>query len=140
MRNIVCLLIIALSVAIGNAQNRPDQLNLRLKTGDLLFCRTTAGDLSKAIDQATQTGKETHYSHVGIIDIRNDTIWVLHSAPEKGVCCEVLSSFLNPENEKRIATAYRLKDPTGALAAVKMFTNRKESKGWRNALSAAGAR
>ena len=30
--------------------------------------------------------------------------------------------------------------PTGALAAVKMFTNRKESKGWRNALAAAGAR
>ena len=109
MRNVVCFLFMALSVSIGNAQNRPDQLNLRLKTGDLLFCRTTAGDLSKAIDQVTQTGKETHYSHVGIIDIRNDTIWVLHSAPEKGVCCEVLSSFLNPENEKRIATAYRLK-------------------------------
>ncbi len=29
--------------------------------------------------------------------------------------------------------------PSGALAAVKMFTNRKESKGWRNALAAAGA-
>ena len=30
--------------------------------------------------------------------------------------------------------------PTGALAAVKMFTNRKESKKWREALTASGAR
>ena len=29
--------------------------------------------------------------------------------------------------------------PSGALAAVKMFTNRKESKAWRNALAVAGA-
>lgn len=30
--------------------------------------------------------------------------------------------------------------PTGALAAVKMFTNRKDSKAWRKALEAAGAK
>ena len=30
--------------------------------------------------------------------------------------------------------------PTGSLAAIKMFTHRKESKAWRNALTAAGAR
>ena len=108
MRYSICFLFILVNFA-GIAQTRMSQLNISLNTGDLLFCTTSSGDLSKAIDQVTQTNKATHYSHVGIIDIQNDTIWVLHSAPEKGVCCETLSLFLNPENERRIATVYRLK-------------------------------
>ncbi len=40
-----------------------------------------------------------------------------------------------PDREWLVSLVY----PTGALAAVKMFTNRKESKAWRNALTAAGA-
>lgn len=93
----------------GIAQNRPDQLNFALQTGDLLFCSSTAGTLSKAIDQATQTTKKTHFDHIGIIEIQNDTVWVLHAAPEKGVCRETIGQFLTSEKEKITATVYRLK-------------------------------
>ena len=43
--------------------------------------------------------------------------------------------IMAPDREWLVSLVY----PTGALAAVKMFTNRKESKSWRNALIAAGA-
>lgn len=103
-------LVLHLSVFTGNAQNRPDQYNISLRTGDLLFCSSTTGELSKAIDQATQTGKETHFDHVGIIDIQNDTVWILHAAPKKGVCRETIGQFLTSKEEKITVTAYRLKD------------------------------
>ena len=80
--------ILFLSVFSVKAQYSPDELNLDLQTGDLLFCSPTSGELSKAIDQATQTGQETHFDHLGIVNIQNDTVYVLHSAPKKGVCRE----------------------------------------------------
>lgn len=111
MRNLICIgVLIFLLVFDGNAQNRPNQLNISLRTGDLLFCNSTSGELSKAIDQATQTGKETHFDHVGIVEIQNDTVWVLHAAPKKGVCRETIGQFLTPEKEEVTATVYRLKD------------------------------
>ncbi len=42
--------------------------------------------------------------------------------------------IMAPDREWLVSLVY----PTGALAAVKMFTNREESKAWRNALIAAG--
>lgn len=103
------LLIFMWSVIVGNAQNNPEDFNISLRSGDLLFCSTTSGTLSKAIDEVTQTEKETHFSHIGIIEIQNDTVWVLHSAPQKGVCRESIGKFLFPEKEKITATVYRLK-------------------------------
>ena len=107
---IALLLILLLSVFSANAQYGPDQLNIDLQTGDLLFCGSTSGELSKAIDQATQTKQSTHFDHVGIVEIRNDTVWVFNASPEKGVCCETIRQFLTSEKEKVTATVYRLKD------------------------------
>lgn len=109
MKYVICLLFVVISIFAGKAQNRADQWNISLRTGDLLFCSSTSGALSKAIDQATQTGKETHFDHVGIVEIQNDTVWVLHAAPKKGVCRETIGKFLSSDKEKIIVTAYRLK-------------------------------
>jgi uncharacterized protein YycO len=83
---------------------------LQLRTGDLLFCNSTSGELSKAIDQVTQTGKAIHFDHVGIIEIQNDTVWVLHAAPKKAVCRETIGQFLIDDKDTITAIAYRLKE------------------------------
>lgn len=103
------LLILMISFLVGNAQNKPEDFNIPLQSGDLLFCSSTSGALSKAIDEVTQTEKETHFSHIGIIELKNDTVWVLHAAPKKGVCRETIGKFLTPDQEEITATVYRLK-------------------------------
>lgn len=102
--------ILFLSVFSVKAQYSPDELNLDLQTGDLLFCSPTSGELSKAIDQATQTEQATHFDHIGIIDIQNDTVYVLHSEPKKGVCRETLGQFFFSYQEKVTISIYRLND------------------------------
>ena len=93
----------------GIAQNRPDQFNISLRTGDLIFCSSNSGELSKAIDQVTQTGNKTHFDHVGIVEILSDTVWVFHAAPKKGVCREVLRQFFGNDKNAIVLTVYRLK-------------------------------
>lgn len=97
------------SIVTVNGQLRPGQMNIPLLTGDLLFCSATGGELSKAIDQATQTGKETHFDHVGIVELKNDTVWVLHAAPQKGVCMELIGDFLKMDKIRIVSVVYRLK-------------------------------
>ena len=94
---------------IGIAQNNPDQFNIHLQTGDLLFCTSTSGELSKAIDQATQTANQTHFDHVGIVELEKDSIWVMHAAPKKGVCREFIGQFLTSDQGRIVPTVYRLK-------------------------------
>ena len=94
---------------LGIAQNNTDQFNIHLQTGDLLFCSSTSGELSKAIDQATQTANQTHFDHVGIVEVEKDTVWVMHAAPKKGVCREFIRQFLATEKGQIIPTVYRLK-------------------------------
>jgi hypothetical protein len=109
MKSLICLILIILFASLAvKAQYSPDELNVDLQTGDLLFCSPTSSELSKAIDQATQTGQDTHYDHVGIVDIKNDSVYVLHAAPKKGVNRETLSQFFYSYKEKVTITIYRL--------------------------------
>lgn len=62
------------------------------------------------IDQATQTGQDTHFDHVGIVDIQNDSVYVLHAAPKKGVSRETLAQFFYSYKEKVTITIYRLNE------------------------------
>ena len=111
MKSLVCLILLVLYTSIAvKAQYSPDELNLDLQTGDLLFCSPTSSELSKAIDQATQTGQDTHFDHVGIVDIKNDTVYVLHAAPKKGVCRETLAQFFYSYQEKVTITIFRLNE------------------------------
>ena len=93
---------------MGLAQSNPDRYNIHLQTGDLLFCASGSGELSKAIDQATQTANQTHFDHVGIVEVDKDTIRVMNAAPKKGVCREFIGQFLTSEHGQIVATVYRL--------------------------------
>jgi len=90
---------------------RQEQTRVELRSGDILFRGAADGNLSQAIDQVTQTGEATHFSHMGIAEITTGGVFVLHAAPELGVCRQPLDSFLNPEGEKAHVVAYRLKQP-----------------------------
>ena len=83
---------------------------IQLQNGDLLFTGTETqmdtNNFSNAINSVTQTGKETNYTHVGIVEMDEKGIWVIHASPEKGVFCDSLETFL--KEEERIFV-YRLK-------------------------------
>ena len=84
--------------------------DISIQAGDILFRGATTGKLSVAIDQVTQTSVETHFSHMGVVEILADSICVLHADPEGGSCRISLSEFLHPEGDLVEVVAYRLKD------------------------------
>ena len=79
---------------------------IRLQNGDLLFTGTETNNLSNAINHVTQTDKATNYTHVGIVEIDDQGIWVIHASPQKGVFRDSLETFLE---EKNRIFVYRLK-------------------------------
>jgi len=102
------ILIMNLLAILGlNAFGQP----LKIKTGDLLFRETVSSNLSQAIDQVTQTGKQTHFSHIGIADVERDTVFVLHASPIGGTCKITLNEFSHPEADSVRVVVYRLKKP-----------------------------
>lgn len=84
-----------------------------LQTGDLLFRESAESSLSKAIDAVTQTDKATHFSHMGLVEIVGDSIFVLHADTEGGSCKISLREFIYPPSDsipqERTVIAYRLK-------------------------------
>lgn len=86
--------------------------SVKLKSGDLLFtgpdtCSKT-GKLSKAIDEVTREGLNTNFSHVGIVEVDDYGVWVIHAEPRRGVNRETLDSFLETDNQGAVI-AYRFK-------------------------------
>ena len=85
--------------------------HIKLQSGDLLFRGTTSDNISEAIDKVTQTSAATtHFSHVGIVEILDSGIFVLHASPVGGTCEVSINEFLHPEGESVTVVAYRLKD------------------------------
>jgi hypothetical protein len=82
---------------------------IKLQSGDLLFRGATSGQLSEAIDKVTQTSGATHFSHVGLAEVSDSGIVVLHASPEGGTCVVSLDEFLHPEGDSVMVVAYRLK-------------------------------
>lgn len=66
--------------------------------GDLLFVSNDYSDFEKAIHNSTKNISETSFSHVAIIKIENDSIFVLEASPENGVIKTSLSKFLKKSN------------------------------------------
>ncbi len=111
MKLIFCLeFVFMLSVLAGNAQQKQVFQNSTLRSGDFLFCGSTSGALSQAIDEVTQTNQETHFSHIGIVEVMEDSVWVLHAAPKKGVYRESLRQFLAGQEEGSSIHIYRLRE------------------------------
>jgi hypothetical protein len=106
----VCLIFILMFSTERTKEGRRNLTNGDLITGDLLFLTHPSCNLSKAIDQTTQTGKETHFSHIGMVERDGDEIKVFHSTPKNGVFCEPLDQFLHLEEKEVAVAVYRLKD------------------------------
>ena len=81
-----------------------------LHSGDLLFRGAGPENISEAIDKVTQTSAETHFSHVGLVEVLDSGIFVLHASPVGGTCEVSLNLFLHPKGDSVTVVAYRLKD------------------------------
>lgn len=80
-----------------------------LENGDLLFVSAVQMGLSGAIDNVTQTAKNTSYDHIGILNIKGNRFYVLHASPKGGSQRQRLHSFLKNQTKKeRIVDVYRL--------------------------------
>jgi hypothetical protein len=82
---------------------------IQLQSGDLLFRGATSGQLSEAIDKVTQTSGATHFSHVGLVEVSDTGMVVLHASPQGGTCVVSLDEFLHPEGDSVMVVVYRLK-------------------------------
>ncbi|MDO9614398.1 MAG: YiiX/YebB-like N1pC/P60 family cysteine hydrolase [Bacteroidota bacterium] len=100
--------IICLSFAGLFACTQPEP-KIKLQSGDLLFRGATSGKISEAIDKVTQTSEATHFSHVGLVEVSDTGMVVLHASPFGGTCVVLLHEFLYPEGDSVMVVAYRLK-------------------------------
>lgn len=90
----------------GRKESSPD-----IQNGDLIFVSAGNSELSRAINDVTQTGEATSYTHMGIVEVNDKGIWVIHSAPEKGVSRESLDDFKKGDGEtQRQLVLYRVID------------------------------
>ena len=78
-----------------------------IKDGDLLFIAEKSGDLSESINRVTQTQMKTNYSHVALIQVRSDSIWVWESAPAHGIRKIGFDQFIGEQDAE--IHRYRLK-------------------------------
>lgn len=74
--------------------------------GDFLFVANDESDFEKAVNSSTKKDSEISFSHVGVIKIENDSIFVLEASPEEGV---TKTSFIYFFNKSKHITVGRLK-------------------------------
>ena len=82
-----------------------------LQTGDLLF-QVDKGRMSEAIAKVTTGESNVNYTHVGIVLVTNDTLFVIEAIPPSGVSKTLLDTFMLRSatlNEKPIVAVGRLK-------------------------------
>lgn len=80
--------IIILLTACGRQTFQPE-------TGDLIFQAGTLDGMTEAIVDATGGKSEVSFTHVGIITIEPDGIYVLEAKPKTGVTMTPLQKFLD---------------------------------------------
>lgn len=106
-RMIIVLVLVILSFSMSCNYKPSDS---GFKSGDILFRGRLNSSLSQAIDAVTQTSQEHHYTHMGVVAVEKDTIWVLHATPVKGVCKELLADFCLNGDDSTVVGHYRIKD------------------------------
>jgi len=103
------LILLSLSFAGLSASAQP-ALQIKLQTGDLLFREKSSENISEAIDRVTQTTAATHFSHVGLVEVTDTGVVVLHAYPVGGTCMISLNEFLHPKADSVRVIASRLKE------------------------------
>ena len=56
--------------------------NVKLKTGDLLFQSMNCGPLCEAINEVTEGYQGKDFSHLGMVYIQNDSVFIIEAAGE----------------------------------------------------------
>ena len=56
--------------------------NVKLKTGDILFQSMNCGPLCEAINEVTEGYQGKDFSHLGMVYIKNDSIFIIEAAGE----------------------------------------------------------
>ena len=85
--------------------------DFRFQTGDLLFQAGKSSELNEAIAEVTFGENDIRYTHVGIVFVENDTVFVIEATPPE-VCKTVLDTFLLRSaqwNGQPLVTVGRLK-------------------------------
>ncbi|WP_297337925.1 YiiX/YebB-like N1pC/P60 family cysteine hydrolase [Algoriphagus sp.] len=95
----------------ATAQQEAPYFNLQLQTGDLIFVGAKPDQLSGAINRVTQQQENVSFDHVGILEVSESGIYILHASPKKGSVREPLDSLVNQTltTNKKLAV-YRLSD------------------------------
>ena len=111
------LLITSALCIMGCTESRDE-----LKSGDLLFEVAGDGGADRAIDAATSPEYGESFSHVGIVEVCSDGIFVIDASSRHGVSRRPLHEFLE-ESAKGIdgraaVRAMRLNEPFDAEKAV----------------------
>lgn len=86
-----------------------------LQNGDLIFESAGTSAAAKAIDAATAHADEESFSHVAIIEVAEDGVYVIEAASESGVQRITLEEFLDAATH----------DEAGNPAVAVMRLNRK---------------
>jgi len=90
------------------------------KTGDFVFQDIDCGDLCDAIEKVTPSIEGKHFSHIGLVYVAGDSIWVIE-AIEKNVHLTRISTFLDHSKTENGAP----KIIVGRLKKVYQFLNTK---------------
>ena len=72
--------------------------NIKLKTGDIIFQSMNCGPLCDAINQVTEGYKGNDFSHLGLVYIQNDSIYIIEAAG-KAVQLTPIEKFKSYTNE-----------------------------------------
>lgn len=92
MKNILLfLLLLILSSSHLHAQIPAD---IKLETGDFIFQDLDCGPLCDAIEQVTKSYHGKHFSHIGLVSVQNDGIFIIE-AIGKEVQLTPLTQFTN---------------------------------------------
>lgn len=98
-------------VSAGIAQQSTPYLNLNVQNGDLLFVGAQKEQLSGAINRVTQRDIDISFDHVGIIEVCETSVYILHANSKKGSVSEPLDSLvLSETGQKKQFVIYRLTD------------------------------
>ncbi len=107
MRSLKIILLGIILFVLGSCATK---YGMQLENGDLLLVSANGSTLSGAIDRVTQTGKATHYSHIGMLEKEGKDYWVLHAGTRNGSERVPLDHFLRDEqNDNNHVDVYRLK-------------------------------
>lgn len=89
VKNIIYLII--LFVLASNCYGK----DFKYQSGDLLFQINEANDFTDAITGTTGDHQRFSFSHVAIVSVENDSVFVIEAVPKGGVQKNTIKEFLN---------------------------------------------